>query len=57
MRFSKAFSAQAWQGRPQIGVRIAPGETTLTRMLRGDSSDAITRAISRTPALLAACAE
>jgi hypothetical protein len=38
-------------------MRIAPGETTLTRMLRGDSSDAITRAISRTPALLAACAE
>ena len=39
---------------PQIGVRVAPGETTLTRMPRGDSSDAMTRAIARTPALLAA---
>ena len=38
----------------QIGVRAAPGATTLTRMPRGESSDAITRAIARTPALLAA---
>ena len=35
----------------QIGVFAAPGATTLTRMPRGDSSDAITRAIARTPAL------
>ena len=34
--------------------RGAHRATTLTRMLRGDSSDAITRAIARTPALLAA---
>src|SRR5881227_2159206 len=39
---------------PQIGVRIAPGEITLTRIPRGESSEAITRAIARTPALLAA---
>src|SRR4051812_37421778 len=38
--------------RSQIGVVVPPGETTLTRILRGDSSDAITRAIARTPALL-----
>ena len=38
----------------QIGVRAAPGDTTLTRMPRGESSEAITRAIARTPALLAA---
>ena len=55
IRFSNAFSASgvAMAG-PQIGVRVAPGDTTLTRMFRGDSSDAITRAIARTPALLAA---
>ena len=54
MRFSNAFSASGVaMAAPQIGVRIAPGETTLTRILRGDSSDAITRAIARTPALLA----
>ena len=38
---------------PQIGVRIAPGATTLTRMPRGDSSDAMIRAIALTPALAA----
>jgi hypothetical protein len=38
----------------QIGVRAAPGETTLILMPRGESSDAITRDIARTPALLAA---
>jgi len=41
----------------QIGVRVAPGTTTLTRMPRGASSAASTRAIARTPALLAAYAE
>ena len=40
--------------RFQIGVLVPPGDTTLTRMPRGDSSDAITRAMARTPALLAA---
>ena len=51
MRFSNAFSASGVaSAAPQIGVRIAPGETTLTRILRGESSDAITRAIARTPA-------
>ena len=38
---------------PQIGVRIAPGATTLTRIPRGDSSEAMTRAIARTPAFAA----
>ncbi len=38
---------------PQIGVRIAPGATTLTRMPRGDSSEAMIRAIARTPAFAA----
>ena len=38
----------------QIGVLVAPGETTLTRMLRSARSAASVRASARTPALLAA---
>ena len=54
MRFSNAFSASGVAiAAPQIGVRIAPGATTLTRMPRGDSSEAMIRAIARTPAFAA----
>src|SRR3977135_2319881 len=35
----------------QIGVRAAPGETTLTLIFRGESSDAMNRAIARERAL------
>ena len=55
MRCSSAAKASALGAAPfQIGVRAAPGATTLTLIPRGESSDAITRAIARTPALLAA---
>ena len=48
MRASSAFSASgvAMPG-PQIGVRVPPGDTTLMRIPRGDSSDTITRAIKK----------
>src|ERR1700730_6123331 len=39
---------------PDPRARAAGGGTTSPRMRRGESSDAITRAIARTPALLAA---
>jgi hypothetical protein len=52
-----AASPDSSAGRPlraQIGVFVAPGATTLTRMLRGARSPAIERDIARMPALLAA---
>src|ERR1700735_1369805 len=52
MRFSNTFSASGVAvAGPQIGVRIAPGATTLMRILRGDNSDTLTRAIAVPPAL------
>src|SRR5215472_4046508 len=40
--------------RFQIGVFVAPGATTFTRMLRGARSAAMARAIDTTPPLVAA---
>src|SRR5215470_3487616 len=40
--------------RFQIGVLVAPGATTFTRMLRGARSAAMARAIDTTPPLVAA---
>ena len=55
IRLSRTANASAVGAAPfQIGVRAAPGATTLTLIPLGESSDAITRAIARTPALLAA---
>src|SRR5215470_11675682 len=42
--------------RFQIGVFVAPGATTLTRMLRGARSAAMARAMDTTPPLVAAYA-
>ena len=54
-RFSSTFSTSGVAiSAPRMGVRVAPGTTTFTRMPRGDNSDAITRAIARTLAFDAA---
>src|SRR5580693_7126472 len=45
---------EARDPRFQMGVLVAPGATTLTRMLRGAKSAAIARAMETTPPFVAA---
>src|SRR5215467_2322170 len=47
---------EARDPRCQMGVLVAPGATTFTRMLRGARSAAMARAIETTPPLVAAYA-
>jgi hypothetical protein len=55
MRFSISMTASGEDATlNQIGVRVAPGVTTLTLIRRGESLEANTRPMGLTPALLAA---